>query len=96
MDNSRTLDSREVKTLLWLCNGEEPNEERSQYELTLMDANHDGVIDFYEWIKYLTISYDSETNNNSNENGRQNNQIFDFGLKMKFDLYDVNNDGTIS
>ena len=26
LDNSRNLDSREVKTLLWLCNSEEPTE----------------------------------------------------------------------
>jgi len=55
LDHSKSLDTSELKALLWLCNGEEPNDTRVQYELSLMDANQDGYIDLLEWVKYLTM-----------------------------------------
>jgi Ca2+-binding EF-hand superfamily protein len=93
LDNSQTLDVRELKTLLWLCNGEEPSDQRVKYEIRLMDINHDGMIDFFEWMKYLTIpSENGSPSNKMNIKG----SVFNYGLKMKFDMYDINNDGSIS
>jgi len=37
IEGAGSLDLKELKTLLWLCNGEEPSEERVQLEKKLMD-----------------------------------------------------------
>ncbi len=54
-DCSHTLEPREIKTLLWLCNGEEPTEQRVKYEQALMDLDENGHIEVSEWITYLIL-----------------------------------------
>ena len=64
-----------------------------------MDLDHDGLIEFSEWVKYLMSSTDPtdvhlyiglfifQANHND---------VFNLDLKRKFDIYDVNSDGVIS
>ena len=61
LDDSHNLNIKELTTLLWLCNGEEPSEQRAKTEHSLMDLDNDGVIDFREWIKYLIIPSDGSS-----------------------------------
>ena len=53
-----------------------------------MDLNNDGLIDFIEWIKYLIVPPEYHLEDDPD--------VFNYELKMKFDIYDINNDGQIS
>ena len=55
-DRGGTIDSNELRTLLWLTEGEEPTEERIMRELAIIDENDDGVITLTEWVNYLATT----------------------------------------
>jgi len=53
INNDNELDSGELKTLIWLVDGEEPAEVRVARDLKEMDRDNSGTIDRLEWIEYL-------------------------------------------
>ena len=85
INNDNELDIKELKTLIWLMEGEEPDDKRVQKDLKLIDEDKGGTIDRIEWINYLVtppVAADGESE-------------FDFNLKNSFDMYDLNHDGNI-
>lgn len=78
------LDHNEVKVLLWLTEGIEPNDMRVVKEMAIMDHDKSSTISLEEWIGYI-CSIDPVTGN----------LYFDYELKKMFDHYDENNSGTI-
>lgn len=53
LNGDHTIESKELRTLLWLTEGVEPTKERVQSEINAMDVNSDGSISIIEWIQYL-------------------------------------------
>ena len=56
MNGDNELDTTEVKTLLWLIEGEEPTDTRVEHDVGMIDNDGSGTIDKLEWIKYLGSS----------------------------------------
>ncbi len=56
VNQDNQLNTNEVKTLLWLIEGEEPTEKRVGRDIAMIDADDSGTIDKLEWIKYLGSS----------------------------------------
>ena len=84
INNDNELDVVELKTLIWLTDGEEPDGKRVAKDLKLIDDDGSGTIDRIEWIQYLA----SPTG--------QGSSYFDFNLKNLFDKYDVDKDGSVN
>ena len=84
INNDNELDVIELKTLIWLTDGEEPDGKRVAKDLKLIDDDKSGTIDRIEWIQYLA----SPTG--------QGASYFDFNLKNLFDKYDVDKDGSVN
>lgn len=84
INNDNELDVVELKTLIWLTDGEEPDGKRVAKDLKLIDDDGSGTIDRIEWIQYLA----SPTG--------QGASYFDFNLKNLFDKYDVDKDGSVN
>jgi Ca2+-binding EF-hand superfamily protein len=84
INQDHILEANEVKVLLWLVEGVEPNEERVKREMSIMDKDKNGSISLGEWILYV-CSIDPVTGNT----------YFDYELKKKFDIYDTDSSGTI-
>ena len=81
INNDNELDTIELKTLIWLTDGVEPDDRRVQKDLKIIDDDQSGTIDRLEWIQYL-----------SSPGG----DGFNFELKALFDKYDgVDHSGTI-
>ena len=84
INNDNELDVIELKTLIWLTDGEEPDGKRVAKDLKLIDDDKSGTIDRIEWIQYLA----SPTG--------QGASYFDFNLKNLFDKYDEDKDGSVN
>ena len=54
INNDNELDVQELKTLIWLSDGEEPDDRRVQKDLKLIDEDGSGTIDRMEWVSYLS------------------------------------------
>lgn len=54
INNDNELDMSELKTLIWLTSGEEPDDLRVQRDLKCMDEDKSGTIDRIEWVSYLS------------------------------------------
>jgi len=76
INNDNQLDAKELKFMIWLVDGYEPDDRRIAKDMELIDTDQNGTIDRIEWIKYLA-SPDGE-----------GAAYFNFGLKKRFDLYD--------
>jgi len=50
------LQSKELKTLIWLFEGIEPNEERIEKEIKNMDKEKSGSIDLKQYISFLGLN----------------------------------------
>ena len=85
INNDNELDIVELKTLIWLTDGEEPDACRVQKDMRLIDEDHSLTIDRLEWIQYLVSPGD--------DSGQQ---YFDFNLKNLFDKYDKDKDGSVN
>ena len=84
INNDNELDVIELKTLIWLTDGEEPDGKRVAKDIKLIDTDGGGTIDRIEWIQYLA----SPTG--------QGASYFDFNLKNLFDKYDEDKDGSVN
>jgi Ca2+-binding EF-hand superfamily protein len=85
LNNDKQISYDELKSLLWLTNGEEPSKERLKKELNAIDLNHDDGIELKEWIDYLLVC--------DNVTGVY---YFDRNLKFLFDKYDLDKSGELS
>ena len=85
INNDNSLDISELKTLIWLQDGEEPGGGRIQKDLALIDDDKSGTIDRLEWIQFLISPPD--------ESGA--GAFFDFSLKSSFDKFDKDHDGSV-
>jgi hypothetical protein len=54
VNNDNELDIQELKTLIWLSDGEEPDDRRVSKDLKLIDEDGSGTIDRMEWVSYLS------------------------------------------
>ena len=84
INNDNQLDAKELKFMIWLVDGYEPDDRRIAKDMELIDTDQNGTIDRIEWIKYLA-SPDGE-----------GAAYFNFGLKKRFDLYDQDKDGRVN
>jgi Ca2+-binding EF-hand superfamily protein len=83
-DMSHSLSKSELGTLIWLLSGEEPTDNNLNGTIEKLDANGDSAIELSEWIEFLA------TRDNRGK------RVLNYTLKQKFDLYDVDGNGTIS
>jgi len=84
INNSNSLDIRDLKILLWLFEGSEPTPLRVQAEMAVIDADGSGTLDRMEFIKYLVSG------------GVHGEEFFDYELKRKFESHDSDKNGMIS
>lgn len=80
INNDNELDIDELKTLIWVVDGKEPDEKRVQFDMKNIDEDGSGTVDRLEWISYLVAPAGED---------------FDFDVKAAFDMFDVNKDGKI-
>lgn len=85
INNDNELDIVELKTLIWLTDGEEPDAGRVQKDMRLIDEDRSLSIDRLEWIQYLASPGD--------DSGQE---YFDFNLKNLFDANDKDKDGSVN
>ena len=83
INNDNELDITELKTLIWVNDGVEPDENRVLFDLHNIDEDGSGTVDRLEWISYLVSP--------PGEGG----DFFDFDVKGAFDAFDINKDGKI-
>lgn len=83
INNDNEIDVLELKTLIWLMDGEEPDDRRVHKDLKVIDIDESGTIDRLEWISYL-----------ASPNGT-GSDFFDFDMKEQFDCNDKDHDGFI-
>lgn len=83
INNDNELDIDELKTLIWVMEGSEPDEKRVLFDMAQIDQDKSGSVDRLEWISYLVSPAGEGTD------------YFDFGAKKMFDVFDVNKDGMI-
>ena len=81
INNDNELDIQELKTLIWLTDGEEPDDRRVQQDMKIIDEDQSGTIDRMEWVEYLSSPGGGD---------------FNYELKELYDMYDGNKDGVIS
>ena len=84
-NNDNELDLDELKTLIWVMEGQEPDEKRVLFDMKQIDEDGSGTVDRLEWISYLV----------SPAGGGGSNH-FDFSIKKSFDRVDTDKDGKIS
>ena len=84
INNDNQLDIQELKFMIWLVDGHEPDDRRIAKDMEIIDSDRSGTIDRMEWIKYLA-SPDGE-----------GAAYFNFGLKRLFDAHDLDRDGRIN
>ena len=80
INNDNELNIEELKVLIWLVDGEEPDGNRVKRDMKLIDEDGGGTIDRMEWINYL-----------ANPKGN----YFNAELKKQFDECDEDNSGSI-
>ena len=56
LNGDYSIQTRELRSLLWLTEGVEPTKKRIVSEQKAMDVNSDGTISMLEWIKYLATT----------------------------------------
>ena len=83
INNDNVLDISELKTLLWLYEGKEPQDARVKQEISLIDNDNTGTIDMLEWIQYQISP------------GEDGGNHFDYELRKKFDKFDVTKTGKL-
>ena len=81
INNDNELDAIELKTLIWLTDDVEPDDNRILRDLALIDQDGGGTIDRLEWIEFL--------NGGNDELGAEKN----IELKELFDLFDTDHSG---
>ena len=84
INNDNSLDAGELKFMIWLVDGYEPDDRRIAKDLKLIDVDGDGTIDRIEWIKFLSMA------------GEGGGAFFDFDLKKLFDKHDLDKDGRVN
>lgn len=83
-DMSHSLSKSEMSTLIWLLTGEEATDMNLNGTIEKLDANGDSAIELSEWLDFLsTRDY-------------KGLRVLNYSLKQKFDLYDVDGNGSIS
>ena len=60
VNSTNELETNQVKTLLWLCEKEEPSEKRVEHDVLMIDEDGSGTVDKGEWINYYLASSNSE------------------------------------
>ena len=83
VNNDNELDIDELKTLIWVMEGREPDEKRVLFDMKQIDEDGSGTVDRLEWISYLVSP------------AGEGADYFDFTVKKQFDEFDVNKDGMI-
>ena len=83
INGDNELDIDELKTLIWIMEGKEPDEKRVLNDMKLIDADGGGTIDRLEWISYLVSP------------AGEGSDYFDFSIKKSFDAVDRNKTGMI-
>lgn len=81
-DNS--ISSNELHAMMWIYEGEEPNESRVKSEMKVIDKDGSGEIDRYEWMKHHCL-----TDQNGKDAVKKN-------LKVLFKRHDSDNSGHLS
>lgn len=84
INNDNSLVPRELYSLIWVYESQEPSELRIKNEMAEIDKTKDGHIDRYEWMRSLCSS------------NKQGKMVFRANLKTLFDKYDVDNSGTLT
>jgi len=82
VNDDNELDADELKTLIWVVEGKEPDPRRIKKLLLLIDSDGGGTIDRAEFMEYMM--------NPSGDIKYQNLEV-----KKYFDKYDIDGNGTI-
>ena len=85
VNHDNELDTHELKTMLWLVEGKEPDASRVASAMYTMDADKQGTISILEWIQFLVCPGSEDDGGN----------YFDYELRKKFDQFDTSHDGKI-
>jgi Ca2+-binding EF-hand superfamily protein len=83
-NGDNTISTNELHAMLWLYEGEEPNDDRLRHEMRAIDKDGSGEIDRYEWMKHLC---------QTDKNGKN---VFRTNLKVLFQRYDRDSSGYLS
>lgn len=84
VDNTNSLITHEMGGLLWVYEGQEPNEVRVSNEIQTIDKDRSGEISRYEWVKNLC---------SADKNGKT---VFRANLRTLFEKYDMDNSGSLN
>jgi Ca2+-binding EF-hand superfamily protein len=84
INNDNSVNVVELKTLIWIYEGEEPNDHRVQNEMKEIDADKSGFIDRFEWVKNFCAP---------DKNGKI---VFRSNIKALFEKYDKDNSGYLT
>jgi len=91
INNSLTLEENEIYTLIWTLDGIEPTPQRVMKAIKSMDLNHDGIIQFREWLLYLSVPYSEKGFTLINREIRHLFLQFDIDHSGAVDISEFNN-----
>lgn len=75
VNQDNELDIHELKTMLWLVEGKEPDAARVASAMKAMDGDGQGTVGILEWVQDLVCPGGEDENDN----------YFDYELRKKFD-----------